>query len=200
VRKLAQYVKQLRASGIDLRYVDAGGGLGVRYTSEEPFEFAAYAKVLAGELRGLNCHALIEPGRALVALAGVLLMRVLYTKTTRGKTFVITDAAMNDFMRPALYAATHPITRVVRFARYEPVKRVAIAGPVCETGDVFLDSWPLPRVNQGDLLALWGAGAYGFAQSSTYNSRRRAAEVLVAGKRFSVIRKRESIADLFRGE
>ena len=200
VRKLAQYVKHLRSEGINLRYVDAGGGLGVRYTSEQPPEFTSYANAIAHELRDLNCHVLIEPGRALVALAGVLLMRVLYTKKTRGKTFVIADAAMNDFMRPALYAAKHPITQIVRTAENAPIKNVAIAGPVCETGDVFLDSWPLPQVAQEDLLALWGAGAYGFAQASNYNSRRRAAEVLVEGSRFRVIRKRESGSDMLRGE
>jgi len=200
VRKLAQHVKHLRAAGINLRYIDAGGGLGVRYTSEHPPEFPAFANAIARELRDLNCHVLIEPGRALVALAGVLLMRVLYTKKTRGKTFVIADAAMNDFMRPALYAAKHPITRVVRTTKAEPQRNVAIVGPVCETGDVFLDSWPLPQVAQEDLLALWGAGAYGFAQASNYNSRRRAAEVLVKGSKFRVIRKRETSSDMLRGE
>lgn len=206
VRKLAQYVKELRASGIDLRYIDIGGGLGVRYTSEEPPDFAAFARALAKELRPLNCHVLIEPGRSLVALAGVLLTRVLYTKRTRGKNFVIVDAAMNDFMRPALYAATHPITPATRAARGRSTKflaremNVAIAGPVCETGDVFLNSWPLPEVSAGDLLILWGAGAYGFTQSSNYNSRLRPAEILVEGPRARVIRRRESRADMLRGE
>lgn len=200
VRKLAQYVKHLRSAGINLRYIDAGGGLGVRYTSEQPPEFASYANALANHLRELNCHVLIEPGRALVALAGVLLMRVLYTKKTRGKTFVIADAAMNDFMRPALYAAKHPITRVARTGNSKSLRNVAIVGPVCETGDVFLDSWPLPQVAQEDLLALWGAGAYGFTQASNYNSRRRAAEVLVEGSKFRVIRKRQTSSDMLRGE
>jgi diaminopimelate decarboxylase len=113
--------------------------------------------VLAQETRELGRHLLIEPGRRIVAQAGVLLMSVLYTKETRGKTFVVTDAAMNDFMRPALYAATHPITSVTRRPGREIIKNVAIVGPVCETGDVFLDSWPLGEVESGDVLALWGA-------------------------------------------
>lgn len=205
VRKLAQYVKELRAVGIHLRYIDAGGGLGVRYTSEAPPDFAAFAQALAKELRPLNCHVLIEPGRSLVALAGVLLMKVLYTKQTRGKTFVIVDAAMNDFMRPALYAAIHPITRATRAhraleTRSSHIAKVAIAGPVCETGDEFLNSWPLPEVSAGDLLVLWGAGAYGFTQASNYNSRLRPAEILVDGARSRVIRRRESRADMLRTE
>ncbi|HET9402322.1 MAG TPA: diaminopimelate decarboxylase [Candidatus Acidoferrales bacterium] len=205
VRKLAQYVKDLRTAGINLRYVDAGGGLGVRYTSEEPPDFAAFGRALAKELRPLNCHVLIEPGRALVALAGVLLMSVLYTKQTRGKTFVIVDAAMNDFMRPALYSAVHPITRATRGDRAAATREshlttVAIAGPVCETGDVFLNSWPLPEVAAGDSLILWGAGAYGFTQSSNYNSRLRPAEILVEGARARVIRRRESRTDMLRAE
>ena len=207
VRKLAQYVRHLRGSGIALRYIDIGGGLGVRYTSEAPPDFAAFAQVLARELSSFNCHVMIEPGRSLVALAGVLLMRVLYTKQTRGKNFVIVDAAMNDFMRPALYAATHPITLAARnsrirgaAARRSHVADVAIAGPVCETGDVFLNSWPLPEVASGDLLILWGAGAYGFTLSSNYNSRLRPAEIVVEGARARAIRRRESRADMLRSE
>jgi diaminopimelate decarboxylase len=127
-------------------------------------------------------------------------MRVLYTKETRGKTFVVADAAMNDFMRPALYSATHPITGVLRPFDAKKFSDVAIVGPVCETGDVFLDSWPLGEVHAGDLLALWGAGAYGTSMTSNYNSRPRPAEVLVEGKKFRVIRKRETSADIMHGE
>ena len=161
-----------------------------------------YAQALAAELRGIDCRVFVEPGRALVANAGVLLMRVLYTKDARGKRFVIADAAMNDFLRPALYDAVHPITCGTRprAGRHLRASDAAIAGPVCETGDVFLDSWPLPETKAGDLLVLWGAGAYGFVQASNYNSRPRPAEVLVEGSRFRVIRKRESVAGLMRGE
>ncbi len=202
VGKLAGYVRGLQRAGVSLRYVDIGGGLGVRYTTENPPPFEKYAQALAAELRGIDCHVFVEPGRALVANAGVLLMRVLFTKDAHGKRFVIADAAMNDFLRPALYDAVHPITRATRSraGRHRRAGDAAIAGPVCETGDVFLDSWPLPETNPGDLLVLWGAGAYGFVQASNYNSRPRPAEVLVEGSRFRVIRKRESVAELMRGE
>jgi diaminopimelate decarboxylase len=199
LRKLSGYVRDLEANGLRLRYVDIGGGLGVRYTTEDPPTAREYARALAEETRGLGRHLLIEPGRRIVAQAGVLLMRVLYTKETRGKTFVVTDAAMNDFMRPALYSATHPITSVTQNSGTAR-KNVAIVGPVCETGDVFLDSWPLGEVHSGDLLALWGAGAYGTSMTSNYNSRPRPVEVMVEGKKFRIIRKRESTDDIMRGE
>jgi diaminopimelate decarboxylase len=197
--RLADYVHELAHEGINLRYLDIGGGLGVRYTTERPPSYAAYALALASKTRGLGCHLLIEPGRSIVAAAGVLLMRVLYTKETRGKLFVVTDAAMNDFMRPALYGAVHPITPV-EIAPTGRSRKVAIVGPVCETGDEFHDAWPLGDVKAGDSLALWGAGAYGSSMTSNYNSRPRPTEVLVAGKHFRVIRKRETRADLMRGE
>lgn len=200
LRRLAGYVKDLAGNGVSLRYFDIGGGLGVRYTNEKPFSFTTYAKALAAELRNTGCQVLVEPGRSLVALAGVILMHVLYTKETGGKTFVIADAAMNDFMRPALYGATHPITRVTKAKREGRIRSVAIVGPVCETGDVFLDSWPLGKVTAGDVLALWGAGAYGFAQASNYNSRLRPAEILVEGANARTIRERETIEAMLRGE
>ncbi len=200
LQKLAGHVRDLAAHGVKLRYLDIGGGLGVRYTNEKPPAFSAYARTLARETRGLGCSLLIEPGRAIVAVAGVLLMRVLYTKETRGKMFVVCDAAMNDFMRPALYGAVHPITAVVQKGREGKVQNVAIVGPVCETGDVFHDTWPLSRVKPGDVLALWGAGAYGASMTSNYNSRPRPAEVVVEGRRVRVIRKRETRADIMRGE
>ncbi len=145
-----------------------------------------------------GCHLLIEPGRSLVGPAGVLLMRVLYTKQTRGRTFVIVDGAMNDFMRPALYGATHPITRARRSSG--PLIRADIVGPVCESGDCFVQDWPLGKVAPGDVVVLWGAGAYGFVEASNYNSRPRPAEVLVEGRKVRVVRRRESRADLVRGE
>jgi diaminopimelate decarboxylase len=197
--RLADYVRDLARMGVNLRYLDIGGGLGVRYTTERPPSFAEYARALASQTRGLGCHLLVEPGRSIVAAAGVLLMRVLYTKETRGKLFVVTDTAMNDFMRPALYSAVHPITPV-ELRPGGRTRKVAIVGPVCETGDEFHDAWPLGDVKAGDVLALWGAGAYGASMASNYNSRPRPVEVLVEGKRFRVIRKRETRADLMRGE
>ncbi len=197
--RLAGFVRELRAAGIPLRYIDGGGGLGIRYTSEQPPEKSSWAAELARIVRPLGCHLLVEPGRSLIGPAGVLLTRVLYTKENRGKNFVIVDAAMNDFIRPALYDATHPITRARR-ASGKNLARVDIAGPVCESGDCFLQDWPLGTVAPGDVLVLWGAGAYGITQASNYNSRPRPAEVLVEGKRARVIRRRESRADLIRGE
>jgi len=196
--RLAGFVRDLRNEGISLRYLDCGGGLGIRYTAEKPPEKAAYAAELARAVGPLGCHLLIEPGRSLIGPAGVVLMRVLYTKENRGRTFVVVDAAMNDFMRPALYGATHPITRAHR--KSGALSHADIVGPVCESGDCFVQDWPLGEVSSDDLLVLWGAGAYGFVEASNYNSRPRPAEVLVTGRRFRVIRRRESLADLVRGE
>ena len=199
--RLGRYVCDLARAGVSLRYLDFGGGLGVRYWKEQPLAPAVYARAVAAMVRPLGCHLLLEPGRSIVAPAGVLLTRVLYTKRNRGKRFVIVDAAMNDFLRPALYDAVHPITP----ARLGPASAgrpapADIVGPVCESGDCFLRNWPLDEVAAGDLLVLWGAGAYGFAEASNYNSRPRPAEVLVDGGRFRVIRQRESRSDLVRGE
>jgi diaminopimelate decarboxylase len=200
-RRVASYIADLRSVGIQLRYLDFGGGLGVRYTGERPPDVRVYAQALSEIVRPLGCQLLLEPGRSIVAPAGVLLMRVLYTKRNRGKTFVIVDAAMNDFIRPALYGAAHPITPVrrPRNSQKRP-ERVDIVGPVCETGDCFLQDWPLGSVAAGDLLVMWGTGAYGFSQASNYNARPRGAEVLVEGANFQVIRRRESRSDLTRGE
>ena len=196
--RLAEFVRELGRDGITLRYLDCGGGLGIRYTSEQPPDDAAYARELVRAVRPLGCHLLIEPGRSLVGPAGVILMRVLYTKENRRRTFVVVDAAMNDFMRPALYGATHPITRAKRGSGTPA--RADVVGPVCESGDCFVQDWPVGKVASGDLLVLWGAGAYGFVEASNYNSRPRPAEVLVDGRRVKMIRRRESRADLVRGE
>ncbi|MGB6199691.1 MAG: hypothetical protein WBF35_09100, partial [Candidatus Acidiferrales bacterium] len=198
VGRMARWVNQLRSEGIALRYLDAGGGLGIRYADERPFSAAQYAQAVARAVALTGCHLLIEPGRYIVGAAGVLLMRVLYTKSAPGKNFVVVDAAMNDFMRPALYGAAHPITRVR--TRGERRVRADVVGPVCESGDCFLQDWPIEESRPGDLLTLWGAGAYGFVESSNYNARPRPAEVLVEGRRFRIVRKRESRADLIRGE
>lgn len=198
LERLAGFFRDLGRAGIPLRYLDCGGGLGIRYTEEQPPETAAYASALARAVRPLGCHLLVEPGRSLIGPAGVLLMRVLYTKRNRGKSFVVADAAMNDFMRPALYGAIHPITQSRRSTG--TLARADIVGPVCESGDCFVQDWPLGKVDSGDVLILWGAGAYGFVEASNYNSRPRPAEVLVTGRRVRVIRRRESRADLVRGE
>jgi len=200
VGRLAGYVSELRRAGIQLRYLDVGGGLGVQYTDQKVPRRATYARLVAQLVRKLGVHLLLEPGRSIIAPAGVLLTRVLYTKTNRGKTFVIVDSAMNDLMRPALYGAVHPITKVRQEGseRDVPRQRVDVVGPVCETGDCFLHDWPLGEVRTGDVLAIWVAGAYGMAQASNYNARCRPAEVLVEGNRFRLIRRRETQDDLLR--
>lgn len=200
-RRVAAYVKELAAQGLRLDYLDIGGGLGIRYTTESPIDPATYARALAKIIRPLGCKLLLEPGRTLIGPAGVLLTRVLYTKESRGKQFVIVDAAMNDLIRPSLYGAAHAITKASRDRhKSKAVQCVDIVGPVCESGDFLAHDWPLPLVNSGDLLVVWAAGAYGFVQSSNYNARRRAAEVLVEGSKFRVIRKRQTFDDLVRGE
>jgi diaminopimelate decarboxylase len=198
LQRLASYVSELRRAGIALEYLDFGGGLGIRYTNEKVPERKAYARMVAQAIRPMRLHLLLEPGRTIIGPAGVLLTRVLYVKENRGKSFVVVDAAMNDLMRPALYGAVHPITPVVRGSDSGNAKRVDVVGPVCETGDCFLRDWPLGEVKAGDVLAIWSAGAYGMSQTSNYNARRRPAEVLVEGKRFRVIRRRETQQDLVR--
>jgi diaminopimelate decarboxylase len=201
LRRLAGYVDELRRDGIALRYLDFGGGLGVRYTTEKPVRRKVYARMVAQMVGPLGLHLLLEPGRAIIGPAGVLLTRVIYVKENRGKTFVVVDAAMNDLMRPALYGAIHPITTVTREkGQPEPRHRVDVVGPVCETGDCFLREWPLDKVSSGEVLAIWVTGAYGMSQTSNYNARCRPAEVLVEGKRYRVIRWRETRGDLVRGQ
>jgi diaminopimelate decarboxylase len=201
--RLTKYFTELRVQGIALRFLDVGGGIGIRYTKEKPLAFAEYARALRRSLhpvlRESGAELLVEPGRSLVGNAGVLLTRVLYKKRSCGKTFVIVDAAMNDLIRPALYGAAHCITPVKRVAGAR-MERVDIVGPVCESGDFFLHDWPMPEVEAGDLLAIWSAGAYGFVESSNYNSRPRAAEVMVDGAKFRAVKRRETIEDLMRGE
>jgi len=200
LQRLVGFVGELRRAQIDLRYVDVGGGLGVRYSDQEPPSRTEYARLVSRMVRKVGVHVLLEPGRSIIAPAGILLTRVVYTKTNRGKTFVVVDSAMNDLMRPALYGAIHPITKITRERTENDArsKRVDIVGPVCETGDCFLRDWPLGEVKAGDLLAIWVAGAYGMSQASNYNARRRPAEVLVEGKSFRLIRRRETQDDLLR--
>lgn len=199
--RLASYVRDLARNGVNVDFIDIGGGLGIRYTNESPVVPAKFARALTEIVRPLGCRLLIEPGRSIVGAAGVLLTRVLYVKENRGKTFVIVDAAMNDLIRPVLYNAAHPITPVVRNPEHAARRKlVDIVGPVCETGDFLARDVPLPPVSAGDLLVIWAAGAYGFVQSSNYNSRRRPAEILVEGKDFRVVRRRQTYEDLLQGE
>jgi len=200
VKRLVGYVRELKAHGISLRYLDVGGGLGVRYSDQKPPNRTAYAKLIKELVRGADVEILLEPGRSIIAQSAVLLTRVVYTKTNRGKRFVIVDGAMNDLMRPSLYGAIHPITKVTRDGNEGSNKRqrADIVGPVCETGDCFLHDWPLGEVRAGDLLAIWCAGAYGMALASIYNARCRPAEILVERNAFRLIRRRETQEELQR--
>ena len=202
MRRVAALVKQLQSDGHDIRYVDAGGGLGISYQGKAP-DFAkytkSYAQAVLKPLRKLRVHLLLEPGRLLVGPSGVLLTSVIYNKTNRGKRFVIVDAGMNDLLRPALYGAEHEIVPVVNAAGRKS-HTVDVVGPVCESGDFLAHDRTLADVEDGELLAVLDAGAYGIALSSNYNTRPRPAEVLVNGKNVQLIRRRETFADMVRAE
>jgi diaminopimelate decarboxylase len=204
VARVADLIRQLRADGHVIEYVDVGGGLGIGYEQAE-VDFAEYvvdyAHGITDPLRKLNVHLLLEPGRAIAGPAGVLLTSVLYRKRNDGKRFLIVDAAMNDLIRPALYGAYHEIVPVLQRAkRDQPHEIVDVVGPVCESGDFLGRDRNLPQVEEGDLLAVLDTGAYGMALASNYNTRPRPAEVLVSGKTAKLIRKREKISDLFSAE
>jgi len=203
--RIADLVRELRADGHAIDYVDAGGGLGIAYERADATNFdtyvAGYARALATPLRGLGVRLLLEPGRSIVGPAGILLTSVLYKKQNDGKKFLVVDAAMNDLLRPALYGAYHEIVPVRQSTGPEPkLEGFDVVGPVCETGDFFARNRELAEVHEGDLLAILDTGAYGMALASNYNTRPRPAEVLVTGKSAKVIRKREKISDLLRGE
>jgi diaminopimelate decarboxylase len=187
-------VDALEAKGIHISHIDVGGGIGITYADETPPEFTTYAKAILAKLTNRNVKLLFEPGRALVGNAGVLLTKVEYLKMGEAKNFAIVDAAMNDLMRPALYDAYHDI--VALKPRAGDSHTYEIVGPVCETGD-FLGHDRKLNLQEGDLLAIKSAGAYGMSMASNYNTRGRAAEIMVDGDKAYVIRQREKIADLF---
>jgi diaminopimelate decarboxylase len=204
VARVAELVVQLRKDGLPIRFLDAGGGLGIEYHEGQPFnpeeKVRHYAGALAKAIAGLDSITLLlEPGRFLVAQAGALVTRVLYVKKNGEKTFVITDAGMNDLIRPSLYQAHHEIVPV-RPRKGARKITADIVGPVCETGDFFARDREMPAVQPGDLLAVLDAGAYGMSLASNYNSRPRPAEVLVEGKRARLIRRRETTADMMAAE
>lgn len=190
-------IEQLKSHGIELKHVDLGGGLGVTYKDETPPAVADYLSPILAKLKDLNLSLMLEPGRAIVANAGILVTKVEYLKPTTEKNFAIVDAAMNDNIRPSLYQAWQDI-RPVQASDATP-DTWDIVGPVCETGD-FLAKGRTLAIAAGDFLAMFGAGAYCFSMSSNYNSRPRACELLVNGETTQVIRKRESFDDLIRGE
>jgi diaminopimelate decarboxylase len=201
MKRVNRLLRELEHEGIAIKTVDAGGGLGVNYHSGK-FDAAAkvqeYAEAVNSALGAFQGRLLIEPGRFIVAQAGALITRVLEVKRNGKKTFVITDAAMNDLIRPTLYQAYHQIVPVR--PRAGKPRIVDVVGPICETGDFFARDRQLAPVEPGDLLAILDAGAYGMAESSNYNTRPRPAEVLVEGDKARLIRRRETMADLFSPE
>ena len=200
VDKMLLLVDRLRAIGIGIRHLDLGGGLGVPYRPDE--QAPSIGQIVGGILQRVDARDLdisVEPGRSIVAESGMLLTRVLYRKQTARKQFVVVDAAMNDLMRPALYKSHHEIVPV-QLDRSRELITADVVGPICETGDFLARDRDVASVQQGELLGVCTAGAYGFAQSSNYNSRPRAVEVLVQGPSWTVIRRRESYDDLIRGE
>ncbi|MEI8182619.1 MAG: diaminopimelate decarboxylase [Desulfomonile sp.] len=204
VDRLEKLVSVLRSEGIQISYLDIGGGLGIPYDREEPPVPAEYGAAIVDRVGPMNVTLILEPGRVLVGNAGVLLTRVLYQKASPEKHFVIVDAAMNDLIRPSLYEAHHAVRKVTidngRTGFSGRTITVDLVGPICESGDFLAKAREIEAVTSGDLLAVMSAGAYGFSMSSNYNSRPRAAEVLVDGDNYYIIRARETYEDLVRGE
>jgi len=194
--RVLSLVDALEQQGISIQHIDAGGGIGICYSDETPPEFNVYASAMRAKLGDRNIKLVFEPGRALVGNAGVLLTKVEYLKPTEAKNFAIVDAAMNDLMRPALYDAYHDIKAVQPRDDESHALIYEIVGPVCESGD-FLGHDRTLALKEGDLLAIMSAGAYGMSMASNYNTRPRAAEVMVDDDQCHLIRRRELIADLF---
>ena len=198
LRKVKKFVTRLTENNINISQLDLGGGLGITYDQEEPPHPDAYAEAIKKELGDLNCNLILEPGRVIVGNAGILVSRILYTKSNTAKKFMIVDAGMNDLARPSLYGAYHAILPVNEARSGKIVADVV--GPICETGDFLAKDQEVPDCEPGDLLAVMSAGAYGFTMSSNYNTRPRVAEVLVKDDAYHLIRQRENYSDLIRGE
>jgi len=198
LRKLKQLVEDLRKEGMDIQYLDLGGGLGITYEDEEPPHPVEYASTILEEVREFGCTLILEPGRVIVGNSGVLISKVLYTKENEEKRFLIVDAGMNDLVRPSYYGSYHQILPVRKEPREEVVADVV--GPLCESSDFLAKERKIPNLRSGELIAVMSAGAYGFSMSTNYNSRPRVPEVLVRDDRMFVIRRREDYEDLVRGE
>jgi diaminopimelate decarboxylase len=202
--RLKALLNELKAFGAKLRYLDVGGGLGIRYDQEEPPEPSTYAETIQAALRGIESKEsakqtlILEPGRVIVGNAGILVTRVLYTKSQEGKRFVVVDAGMNDLIRPALYGSFQRIEKVKKTGA--PVQKADIVGPVCESGDFFAKDREIEGVKEGDLLAIFGAGAYGIAMASNYNMRPKPAQVGVLGKGEALLSKRQTLEELIQDE
>ena len=199
IRKIKPLINDIKSAGIKLENIDIGGGLGINYEEEMTFDAKTFADAVLPELEGLGLKLIIEPGRFIAGNSGILLTRVQYVKKSPVKNFVIIDAGMNDLLRPSLYGAYHSIMPVIE--KEEKEKTVCdIVGPVCESGDFFAKDREIEKLKQGDCLAVFSAGAYGFVMSSNYNSRPHPAEILIDGSSVHLIRKREEYVDLIRLE
>ena len=202
MERVVTLAEQLMRDGLNIGYIDAGGGLGIPYDGSHRNHFEAsvrdYAKAVLGPLSGSSFHLLLEPGRIIVAPAGALITRVLYIKQNARKRFIVVDAGMNYLIRPSLYGAYHEIVPVVR--KRSKTTKADVVGPVCESGDFFAKNRELPELEEGDLVAILDAGAYGMSISSNYNTRPRPAEVLVNGNQARLIRHREKVTSLFSEE
>ncbi|WP_372682075.1 diaminopimelate decarboxylase [Desulfosarcina sp.] len=194
LKKLLAFADRLQFSGVDIRYLDLGGGLGITYNEEAPPLPADLGQAIVDSLAGRTLTVILEPGRAIAGNAGILVTQVLYTKKSSAKNFVIVDAAMNDLVRPSLYGAYHRIGEVT--PKYREKIVVDVVGPICESSDFLAQDRRLPAVEPGEHLAVFSAGAYGFTMSSQYNARPRAAEVIVDGDQTTQARRRETYADL----
>jgi len=199
VNKLVKLAKSLKVLGMDIRYVNIGGGFGIQYTDEEALTPDQYASALVPLLEDVGATIIVEVGRMITGNSGILVTTVLYDKHGEEKRFVVVDAAMNDLIRPSLYQAKHHIAPVNQREGVRDVK-VDVVGPICESSDFLARDFTMQEVKQGDLLAVFTAGAYGFSMSSNYNSRTRVPEILVWGRKAFVIRRRETYEDLVRGE
>src|SRR4030095_36778 len=194
---LREFLLELQGEGFRLKYLDFGGGLGISYSTEEPPSPAVYGEAVAAATRDLGVIVVLEPGRVIVGNAGILLTRVILKKNQGSKKFLVTDAGMNDLIRPALYGSHHQLWPV---RAHNETEIADVGGPVCESADFISKDREIAVLQPGELLAIMSAGAYGFSLSSNYNSRPRAAEVLVSGETYRIIRKRESYEDLVRLE
>ena len=199
LKSIKALVLQLKSDlGIQIQYIDMGGGLGITYADETPPSLKEYAKAFLKNLEGMGLTLILEPGRVLVGNAGILVTRVLYKKAGEGKNFIIVDAGMNDLMRPTLYNAFHAIEPIVR--TQAPLTVADVVGPICESGDFLGVDRNLTEGNADDLLAVMSTGAYGFVMSSNYCSRPRVAEVMVKNHQYHVVKERETYQDLVKGE
>ncbi len=196
--KVLEFLSTLRKEGIELEYLDIGGGLGIIYKDEKPQTAQDFANAVLPLLEKIGLKIIMEPGRFIVGNAGIFVTKVLYIKDNGFKKFIIVDGGMNDLIRPSLYNAYHEIIPIKQTNR--PNRKVDVVGPICESGDFFAKGREIPEVKKGDILAIMSAGAYGYVMSSNYNVRCRVPEVIVKGKHFAITKKRETFADLIRGE